>query len=525
MGLLTERLLKATREEKDECCCDCGEDCCCHDHEEKEEYKQLSEEEIEKIIEEKYSEKDEKTKEFIRKCLRKFGEIADFTKTVYVRSDDKVTITCLKKGHGDFEINPHNFLTRGRCPKCGEEIWIKKRSSNTLKFIQDAIEVHGNKYIYDEVDYVNAKTPVTIICPIHGRFKQAPYSHLSGAGCPECAKGRAGDSTRSNTLKFIQDAIEVHGNKYIYDEVDYVNAKTPVTIICPIHGRFKQDPSNHLSGKGCPECAKDKIRQSSLSNTLKFIQDAIEVHGNEYVYDEVDYVNSRTPVTIICPIHGRFKQAPSNHLFGAGCPECAGNLPLGNEGFKVRGELVHGEGTYGYERVNYINIHTPVEIYDPIFNEYFWQAPAHHLKGHGNPNRSMSSGERQVYSWLKKESITFEREFWLENTYGRHGNRIRVDFLVPSYTTHKIIIEYNGIQHYQRNSRFHNTLEDFEAQLFRDKELRKYCNANSIYLIEIPYTIHTHQAISDFLTKTIIENIDPYTLINYDALYKIDNST
>ena len=172
-------------------------------------------------------------------------------------------------------------------------------------------------------------------------------------------------------------------------------------------------------------------------------------------------------------------------------------------------------------------MYTPVEIFDPIFNEYFWQAPIYHLKGHGNPNRSMSSGERKIYSWLKKEDIAFERESWLDNTFWRHGNRIRVDFLVPSYNTHKIIIEYNGIQHYQRNDRFHKTLGDFTAQLSRDRELREYCNTNSIYLIEIPYTIRTPRDISDFLTKTIIENIDPHTLIDYDSLYVIeeDNST
>ena len=521
-----ENLNEELHHNHEEDCC-CGEECCCHDHEEKEIEQQLSEEEIEKIIEEKYSEKDEKTKKFIRECLRRFGEIADFTKTVYVRSKDKVTITCLKEGHGDFKITPSNFLTRGRCPKCGKEDGIKKLSSNTSKFIQDSIKVHGSKYIYSEVDYVNERTPVIIICPIHGRFEQIPYSHLSGSGCPECAKELRREKRSSNTSRFIQDSIKVHGPKYIYSEVDYVDTRTPVTIICPIHGKFEQIPSSHLSGCGCPECGKEIRREKRSSNTSRFIQDSIKVHGQKYIYNEVDYVNAKTPVTIICPIHGRFKQTPTSHLSGCGCPECAGHLPLGNEGFKIQGELVHGVGTYGYEKVNYINNRTPVEIYDPIFNEYFWQSPMSHLSGHGNPNRSMSSGERQVYSWLKKENIIFEREFWLENTYGRHGNRIRVDFLVPSYSTHKIIIEYNGIQHYQRNNKFHNTLEDFDAQLFRDKELREYCNTNSIYLIEIPYTIRTFQDISDFLTKTIIENIDPHALIDYDSLYVIEeyNST
>lgn len=53
---------------------------------------------------------------------------------------------------------------------------------------------------------------------------------------------------------FIKRAKEIHGDKYDYSLVDYVNAKTKVEIICPVHGKFTQIPYNHLSGKGCMEC-------------------------------------------------------------------------------------------------------------------------------------------------------------------------------------------------------------------------------------------------------------------------------
>ena len=42
------------------------------------EYPKLSEEEIEQIISERYSDKDEKTKTFIRKALRKHGDRYDW---------------------------------------------------------------------------------------------------------------------------------------------------------------------------------------------------------------------------------------------------------------------------------------------------------------------------------------------------------------------------------------------------------------------------------------------------------------
>ena len=54
---------------------------------------------------------------------------------------------------------------------------------------------------------------------------------------------------------FINDAKEVHMDKFDYSEVNYVNRITKVKIICPKHGEFFQNPNSHLSGKiGCNNC-------------------------------------------------------------------------------------------------------------------------------------------------------------------------------------------------------------------------------------------------------------------------------
>ena len=66
------------------------------------------------------------------------------------------------------------------------DIFIKKKiqmSYNTATFIEKASKIHNNFYDYSKVEYVNCRTEVTIICPIHGEFKQMPYQHLGGRGC------------------------------------------------------------------------------------------------------------------------------------------------------------------------------------------------------------------------------------------------------------------------------------------------------------------------------------------------------
>lgn len=53
------------------------------------EYPKLSEEKIEQIISERYCDKDDKTKTFIRKALRKHGDRYDYSNVLYIRSDKK----------------------------------------------------------------------------------------------------------------------------------------------------------------------------------------------------------------------------------------------------------------------------------------------------------------------------------------------------------------------------------------------------------------------------------------------------
>ena len=59
-----------------------------------------------------------------------------------------------------------------------------------------------------------------------------------------------------NTEEFIRRARLVHGDKYDYSKVVYVNSTTDVCIICPIHGEFWQRPAEHLRGKGCVKCGQ-----------------------------------------------------------------------------------------------------------------------------------------------------------------------------------------------------------------------------------------------------------------------------
>lgn len=191
---------------------------------------------------------------------------------------------------------------------------------------------HGDRYDYSLItEYKSNSQKLPIVCPKHGLFYQSQWVHQSGHGCPECAKTKSDNVRRVEECRrtFEQKARAIHGDKYDYSRVKYVNNSTPVEIICPEHGPFMQIPSSHLDKKrnvGCPICGKARNQLSCLRKMQEasesFEQKARKVHGDKYDYSKVEYRGATKEVTIICPVHGEFRQVATYHLNGCGCQKC-----------------------------------------------------------------------------------------------------------------------------------------------------------------------------------------------------------
>lgn len=193
----------------------------------------------------------------------------------------------------------------------------------TTEFVERSYQMHGDAYEYQRTVYKDSTSKVTITCPVHGDFDQMPFSHLDGAGCYACSYVDRGIKRRITVTEFISRANAIHGGKYKYDLVDYTNSQTKVTIICPIHGPFDQQPNNHLESNGCPACSI--IQSSSVKSYVaaqEFIEKARLCHGDRYDYSISNYKTAKTKVDIVCRIHGVFRITPDSHLQGKGCSLC-----------------------------------------------------------------------------------------------------------------------------------------------------------------------------------------------------------
>lgn len=190
----------------------------------------------------------------------------------------------------------------------------------TEQFIEQSVSIHGTKYDYSKVDYVNTKTKVEVICPTHGSFLVRPNDHLTKkSGCPDCSGRR-----KKTVAEFIEQAKALHGDAYNYDKTIYAGVHTKITVTCPTHGDFIVTPKDHIVGNvGCRECGLVRSSSKRKLSTIDFIERCTLIHGDKYDYSNVDYINNKTPITIICPEHGEFVQTPTCHKDShQGCPKC-----------------------------------------------------------------------------------------------------------------------------------------------------------------------------------------------------------
>lgn len=70
------------------------------------------------------------------------------------------------------------------------------------------------------------------------------------------------------------------------------------------------------------KASEARVKKLTLTSE-SFRRKANLIHNQVYDYSFVRYVDTLTPVEIVCPIHGVFLQKPREHIQGCGCPKCS----------------------------------------------------------------------------------------------------------------------------------------------------------------------------------------------------------
>jgi len=208
------------------------------------------------------------TSDFIAKAVAKYGDLFDYSQTVFLGHRTKVVVLCRK--HGPYTQLPSNHYKHSGCDACNSEGKAKRYSKSQKEFLEEARQVHGDIFDYSSVEYINWGTKIYIICKIHGPFSQRPGDHLNGKGCRTCAR-----QVPVTDEEYLKRFNEKHGGKYQYPDFKYQGANAKITVVCPTHGPFSLFPYNHLQGNGCYKC-----KTSRGENCIAFY---LDIHGIQYV--------------------------------------------------------------------------------------------------------------------------------------------------------------------------------------------------------------------------------------------------
>lgn len=334
-------------------------------------------------------------------------------------------------------------------------------------FIGKAKEIHGDKYNYSKVEYVNSSTKVCIICYKHREFLQKPNNHLNGQGCPLCGLNSRAQKRTYTKETFVNKAKVIHDDKYDYSNSIYKGSYEKTCIICKVHGKFWQTPHNHLKGQGCPQCALDN--SPLLSTIEKFTEKARLIHGYKYDYTLSKYVGSKKKTDIICPIHGMFSQTPNDHLQGCGCPKCGKENSIvinssNTDEFIEKAKQVFGDN-YDYSKVLYNKSKEKVCVVCPTHGD-FYTTPSNHLSGYGCPKcgNTISKVENEIFNICKSicnDTIQSDRTVI---------KPLELDIYTPSK---HLAIEYDGLRWH--SEQFKENAETYHLEktnLCKDKGIR-----------------------------------------------------
>jgi hypothetical protein len=351
------------------------------------------------------------------------------------------------------------------------------------EWVDRFVEIHGSKYDYSKAEFKTAVDKISIGCCVHGNFTQTPHDHARGRGCKLCGYTKS-------ISDWLDDFKMVHGDLYDYTNSEFKGFRVKISIGCSKHGIFKQSPNAHKSGKGCPKC--------SIKISDDWLDDFKMVHGDLYDYTNSEFKGGRVKISIGCNKHGIFKQTPTSHRGGNGCPTCShitrtAVLTKPHAIYLLEFVEIHGD-LYDYKNSDITSSHNPISI-SCSKHGVFLQSPHNHKKGHGCPTCRSSKGEKIVRGILGDNNIKFVEQKRFDGCVNRKC--LPFDF----YTECGKLIEYQGKQHRESVKHF-GGLDQLKKQQRNDAIKREYCKTNNIPLLEVWFDDKDpEQTIKDFLNN------------------------
>lgn len=484
--------------------------------------------------------KNNATEEFLKKYQN--VKNSKYVKIVgsYYKCYMKIKCICLICGE-TFYISPDNLMRGCIHNNCAISMG---RTSNTQKFKEKLAKINSEVDVVGE--YINAKTKIKCMCKLcSNMFECTPNNLLGGQACPLChnykiihKNNKNIDNLLSNIYEKFSDFefIEIPSNrkqkvlcqcnlcdnqwktnlqnlfalstKYAClncnkimkysQEIDELAKKLNITVKyenilnrdekiycqCNTCGYAWNSKLAHLRQmKYCKNC----INKRKLTHE-EFIEQIKKLNPNVDILSK--YINSNTKILCHCKLcDTTYYTLPRDAKNGI-CQGCA-SIKMRKLFAKTTKEFENDiKELYGDEyqvEGEYVNCRTSISIKHILCENSFLFTPNNIY----NDNKQIcpfcydknSVGERCIQHFLNSNNIQYQIHKTFPGLCGKRNGKLSYDFYLKDYN---ILIEFQGIQHYQPINKFGGE-EKFKIQQEHDRRKREYAEKNDMVLLEIRY--------------------------------------
>lgn len=120
---------------------------------------------------------------------------------------------------------------------------------------------------------------------------------------------------------------------------------------------------------------------------------------------------------------------------------------------------------------------------------------------------TQSNGEYHIEQYLMSNGFSFDKQVRFGNLVGTGGGNLLFDFAVNHPAYGRVLIEYQGTQHYFPGG-FHASQEHFEHQQENDSRKRIAADLLGYPLVEVRYTKRTYESVARYLNETFLPLLD-----------------
>lgn len=227
--------------------------------------------------------------------------------------------------------------------------------------------------------------------------------------------------------------------------------------------------------------------------TLNFkkIRDRIESQSNLKVLPS-EYANQHSNINLVCECGNEFKtvyRKLRENKFKTNCPNCRSNnrtnLINKKTEKKVRNYV---EATKEYELLQYNSSRKDSKFLHKKCGHSFRMRSDVFMDGARCPCERASRGERAIIKILNDLNVTYREEYSFNDLKSIKNFPLRFDFAIFKNDEILFLIEFNGVQHYDKDNWLNTETDGFNYRVANDNIKKDYCMEKGYPLLIIPYT-------------------------------------